>query len=361
MDLSKQPFTRKLATAVLVLCLGLVTVPLQAQEGTVRFRNRQASVGEALKQIEAQTDFNFALSHKNFDVSKNVTLRDGAVPVKSALETILAGSGQTWLVSGKHIIIVPERDKGLDPAKIPADRLIMLSEVLAQSPVQTTATTTNQRVEMRTVKKVEKVQRERTEVSFNGTHRQSQFETRNWTGTERTGDRPPRFGIKLNLLYGLGTLTPNLGVEFGLGQRTSLDIYAAYNPWKLDNDSEKNKKMVHTIVQPEFRYWFCERFNGHFIGLHATYTNFNISGHKYLSYFDKDSRYEGHSWGGGISYGYHLMLARKWGLEFNVGFGIARMKYERSACTLCSDPIETRHKTYYGPTKAGITLVFNIK
>ena len=36
--------------------------------------------------------------------------------------------------------------------------------------------------------------------------------------------------VKTNLLYGVYTYTPNLGLEVGLGKRTTLDISGGYNP-----------------------------------------------------------------------------------------------------------------------------------
>ena len=81
--------------------------------------------------------------------------------------------------------------------------------------------------------------------------------------------------VKTNLLY-WATSTPNIGFEFGLGKRTTLDLVGGYNPWTLNKDD--NKKIKHWMVMPEFRYWLCERFNGHFFGIHTGFAEYNISG-----------------------------------------------------------------------------------
>ena len=70
------------------------------------------------------------------------------------------------------------------------------------------------------------------------------------TGTVKAQD----IAVKTNLLYWSST-TPNLSLEFGLGKRTTLDLTGAYNPWTLNKD--KNKKIKHWMVMPEFRYWLC--------------------------------------------------------------------------------------------------------
>ena len=56
--------------------------------------------------------------------------------------------------------------------------------------------------------------------------------------------------VKTNLLY-WATSTPNIGFEFGLGKRTTLDLVGGYNPWTLNKDD--NKKIKHWMVMPEFR------------------------------------------------------------------------------------------------------------
>ena len=55
--------------------------------------------------------------------------------------------------------------------------------------------------------------------------------------------------------------TSNLGVEVGLAKKWSLDLSGNYNGWKLGDEA----RMKHWLVQPEARYWLCEKFNGHFL------------------------------------------------------------------------------------------------
>ena len=176
-----------------------------------------------------------------------------------------------------------------------------------------------------------------------------------------TNNTPPMLAIKTNLLYA-ATLTPNLGGEIGLGKKTSLEFAGGINKWNQDGSYEDNKKFAHWILKPEFRYWLCERFNGHFFGLHAFYSQYNIGGYNIpLLDFEKEYRYEGDAIGGGISYGYHWIWSKRWGMEFNIGVGVAYLDYTRSNCDKCSPPGGEFTKTYFGPTSAGIKLVYLIK
>ena len=70
-----------------------------------------------------------------------------------------------------------------------------------------------------------------------------------------------KVAMKTNLLYD-ATSTMNLGFEFGLSPKWTLDVSGNYNPWTFS----KNKKWQHWLVQPEARYWFCNKMMGSFIG-----------------------------------------------------------------------------------------------
>lgn len=163
-------------------------------------------------------------------------------------------------------------------------------------------------------------------------------------------------GVKTNLLY-WGTTTPNLGLEFGLGRRTTLDLVGTYNPWTFDN----NKKIKHWTVQPEVRLWNCEKFNRGFWGFHATYGQFNAGGIDLpLGLFRglKNFRNEGWMTGAGVSYGYQWYLGPHWNLEATFGFGYLYMEYDRYECPRCGDFISKGYKHYFGPTKIGVSFVY---
>ena len=172
----------------------------------------------------------------------------------------------------------------------------------------------------------------------------------------------PIIAIKTNLLYGIGTLTPNLAMELGMGARTSFELSGSYNPWKRTGTLENNDKLVHWIVRPEFRYWFCERFNRHFVGVNALYSQFNISGKNIpFADFKKDFRYEGHAAGTGLDYGYHWLLGGRWALEFSAGVGLTWAKYDTFECVLCSTLLEEKTKLWFGLTYLSVSLEFLIR
>lgn len=109
-------------------------------------------------------------------------------------------------------------------------------------------------------------------------------------------------------------------------------------------------------------YWLCERFNGHFFGLHSGYGEYNISGVRipFLKKSVKDHRYQGWATGLGISYGYSWLLGRRWNLEATVGAGYVYTNYDRYECATCGKFRGTGDRHYFGPTKAGISIIYII-
>ena len=170
--------------------------------------------------------------------------------------------------------------------------------------------------------------------------------------------------VKTNLLYGAYTNTPNLNIEIGLGKRSTLELGGGYNPWNLNGKESDNKKLVHWLGQAEYRYWLCQKFTGHFFGVHALGSQFNIGGHELPLLFEKgskDYRYEGYGYGGGISYGYQFYVSKRWSIEATIGVGYAHLRYDKYDCPKCGSKLTSENKNYIGPTKAGISLIYIIK
>jgi hypothetical protein len=166
-------------------------------------------------------------------------------------------------------------------------------------------------------------------------------------------------GIKTNFAY-WATTTPNLGVEFSTGQKATLELAGGMNPFTFSD----NKKIKHWLFQPEFRLWPCEKFNGHFFGIHAHAAQFNVGGLDIpigrLDVF-KDSRYEGYLYGGGISYGYQWVLNPRWNFEAGIGGGYARIHYREYPCESCGTKRGEGDYNYWGVTKAALSLIYFIK
>jgi opacity protein-like surface antigen len=164
-----------------------------------------------------------------------------------------------------------------------------------------------------------------------------------------------KIAIKTNLLYD-ATATLNIGAEFSLSDRWTVDIPVNYNALSFGDARWK-----HWMVQPEARLWTCKKFNGHFFGVHFHYADYNVGGMSFLSDNMKNYRYQGHLYGAGVSWGYQWLIGKRWNLEATVGVGYARLDDKKLPAVSCGSCLKERHKNYWGPTKLGLSLMFFIK
>ena len=168
-------------------------------------------------------------------------------------------------------------------------------------------------------------------------------------------------GIKSNLLYD-ATASPSLGIEVGLAPRFTLDVSGSLNLWNWKN----NMKWKHWMVQPELRYWTCQRFAGHFFALHGLGGQFNFGNIKNnIRFLGTDfsvlsnERYEGWAVGAGLGYGYALPLGKHWNLEFEVGAGAIYSVANGYECDVCNRPTATDvRKLRPALTKAALSIVY---
>ena len=167
--------------------------------------------------------------------------------------------------------------------------------------------------------------------------------------------------IKTNLLYD-ATLSPNFGAEVGLAPRWTLDLSGNFNLWTVGN----GHKWRHWLVQPEARYWFCQRFAGHFLGFHALGGQYNAGkldlpfsflGTNFRNL--KDRRYEGWGVGAGVAYGYAWPVSKHWNIEAEFGFGWIWTKFDSYPCADCGNRLDHgKTHNYIGPTKVAVNLVY---
>lgn len=182
-----------------------------------------------------------------------------------------------------------------------------------------------------------------------------------WALLTCAGARSQDVAVKTNLLYD-AFATVNVGAEVGLAPKWTLDVSGNVNAWTLSH----GRKWKHWMVQPEARYWLCDRFAGHFFAVHAHGGQYNIGGLKNsFKMLGTDfsglsaSRYQGWFIGAGVGYGYAWVLGRHWNLEGELGIGYEYSVYDRFKCAGCGEKVErdARHH-YFGPTKVAINLVY---
>lgn len=169
----------------------------------------------------------------------------------------------------------------------------------------------------------------------------------------------PKFAIKSNLLMD-ATTSINLGFEYKISDKFTLDLPVNYNPWTFSD----NRKFKNLLIQPELRYWICEPFYGSSIGLHVHGGVFNTGGLDlpFNNFLDlKDHRYEGYIYGAGLSYNHHFILTDKISVETSLGAGYSTINYDKYKCKTCGKKESTGKLSFFSPTRAIISILYLIK
>ncbi|MDR1880920.1 MAG: DUF3575 domain-containing protein [Tannerellaceae bacterium] len=162
--------------------------------------------------------------------------------------------------------------------------------------------------------------------------------------------------IKTNLAYD-ATATVNVGAEFAVSRKLSVDLSGNYNGW----DVVEQKSWQHWMIQPEVRYWTHETFNGHFFGVHGIYANYSIS-RLDLPIFDmkRSCAYDGLAYGAGLSYGYHIYVTPRLNIELTAGVGFLHFEYDKTNPVTKESENGRYARSYFGPTKVGLSIVYII-
>ena len=168
------------------------------------------------------------------------------------------------------------------------------------------------------------------------------------------------WALKSNLLYD-ATTTINLGFETALAEKWTFDLSGNWNPFQF----EDNMKWKHWLIQPEFRYWTCRKFGGHFFAAHLLGGQYNFGNLDGLPNFLgsdlsqlADHRYEGWYAGAGVGYGYAFALGHHWNLELELGVGYAYMEYDVYDWATDQKQQSNAHHNYVGITKLNVGLSY---
>lgn len=315
----------------------LVAGTAAAQTPGVRFPAAKMTVGEALRTLEVQGKKTVAANLAHLDLDREITLPQTQGTLEEMTAAVMRQVGLQYRITDANIIVLPPR------AEEPVVPVFRTPDVPQRDNDE--RVTFNGKYSVMSVSLGGK-QAVKTEYPSQEVYRYVPAQKMKMSG----------IALKTNFLYA-ATLTPNLGLEFAVGKRSTIDVSAGYNFYEPDS----GKMWKHWLVQPEYRWWFCERFNGAFIGGHLLGGQFNFAGIDFpLNVFDdlKDNRYEGEFYGVGAVFGYQWILGRRWSLEMAIGAGYVRAEYDKYGCNTCGPALKSGSKNYFGPTKASVSLLF---
>lgn len=399
---------------MVLLFVMAAALPARGQNQRITMPGGEMTVQEILARIGTQAGYMFIVRDSRLDTSRKVTVPSGDAGVDELLGLVLQGSGKTWLMDNRHIIIPvdvngkptqrrnqggvrgvvsdgsgnPLKGAGVEvigkgrttvtdangcfsieiapgthilkfssgdvvryrEAVVTGGRTVSMDIVLAEPETPEAAVPVL--LEADPVKPPESRTSPQHEAAMPaaGTYAFVELD-------EPARSYRPKAALKTNLLY-LATTTPNVGLEFALAKRWSFNTHFGYNAWNFG----EQRGMKHWVVQPEVRFWFCNAFERGFLGLHGIYGRFNIQNME-LPFTDAFAgyRYKGYAAGVGLAWGYHLPIGKRWGMEFSIGAGYVYLEYDKLRCGSCEE-FEGRHYRHYiGPTKASVSMIFMIK
>lgn len=388
-NMSKNNIYRKLARWAklsLVLAAAFAVMPLAALDLTqkINVTGINMTVKELFKQIEGQSGYTFAFNKSAFDTSRRVNVSVNGAEIGEVLNAILQDSGFSYIINNRHIIILPVKE---DARQERTAKSGGQSPRAAAQQAQNHAPQPDRQYETTEVRPsvsapekfaakadlpVVKAEEVYMEVVDNSVYmvipgqqvvEMTGIEPKQYnhalppaSATNRIPNVPksPRWALKTNLLAD-ATTTMNLGIEVRISPKWTMEVMGYYNPWSWSN----NRKFKSIIAQPEFRYWVCDPFAGHFIGVHAQWGHYNFGNLPVGGL--KDRRYQGDLYGAGFSYGYSWYIGKRWALEATVGVGYNYLNYEKFDCAVCGTRFGWEDKHYVGITKLGLNLSFLIK
>ncbi|MDR2131485.1 MAG: DUF3575 domain-containing protein [Odoribacteraceae bacterium] len=171
--------------------------------------------------------------------------------------------------------------------------------------------------------------------------------------------------IKTNVPLWL-TGSPNIGVEVTLTRQVTIDGEILWMPYMFKKHEEVFRAAMASVeyryhVSPSY-YYTNDSWDGFYVGPYALYGQFNIG---LMRHHDMDRSYRRSGWGlsGGVSTGYKFYLSPRFKIDVNVGIGYAHLQYNKYKLggEYARFPIEQKNtKSWIGPTKFGVYLIYNI-
>lgn len=157
-----------------------------------------------------------------------------------------------------------------------------------------------------------------------------------------------RFALRANLLR-WATLTPDLGIEWRVNGSVGIVLDGSYTSWSWKNG---DRRYALWEVNPEVRWYLGQKKNCYVGAMYkAGAFNYKLS----------DSGKQGNLMGGGVTGGYRLRVNDVISFDFSLGLGYVRAGYDSYSLI---DGVRVKSgscaKNWWGPTQAGVTLVWTI-
>lgn len=179
------------------------------------------------------------------------------------------------------------------------------------------------------------------------------------TKVRYSAPRSFKLALKTNLLYN-ALLLPNGGFELYVGGGFAVAGSWTYG-WK--RHYSKDMSLAVRAGELELRQYFGGRakrrvLSGHHIGVYGLIGAYDFEKQRYGYMVDNDKPW---AWGAGVSYGYSMPIGKRLNIDFGIGVGYVKAKYEKyEHIDKCHVKVGEDTWKWFGPTRVEVTLVWNL-
>lgn len=171
--------------------------------------------------------------------------------------------------------------------------------------------------------------------------------------------------LRTNLLYD-AFLVPTLGVEWHVSPGFGIKLDGSWSGWGDEHGSVQKI----WLVCPEVR-WYRGVSKRWYLGVGANAGRYNVYGGMIGNFFPDKTGYRGYEgpvgyqgtlYGLGITGGYRMPLTGRLWLDLNLGLGYTRFEYDSFNIIEQTRVYNAKNvrTNFFGPTQAGVTLVWRI-
>ena len=163
-----------------------------------------------------------------------------------------------------------------------------------------------------------------------------------------------QWSVATNAIDWLNFGTMNVEASVAASRHISANISARVNPWTFHKgDYDRQMQNRHQTYAAGIRYWPWYVYSGWWIGAKAQYSSSGRTG------IWRPALEESRSVGGGLSFGYTVMLHEHINLEFGAGlWGGRHLDYTLYECPKCMMVRDSGGRYFIAPDDVSISLMF---
>ena len=102
---------------IIFSCFILQTAAFAQNNVKITIKKKNITLQEALREVEKQSDYLIAFNESKLEKTKRVNLNINAESLDKTLASILSGTGLSYKIKDKYIMIIPEQKKESNPTK----------------------------------------------------------------------------------------------------------------------------------------------------------------------------------------------------------------------------------------------------